>query len=69
VALEVFRAGETLTIEATLGGRAGAGMPDIRVVPLDPNDPDFEDLLKQLPPELRERFELPAPEGSGTDDA
>ncbi len=59
--LRVVRGGEELDIQVVIGSReAGTerrGLPDLRVLPLDPADPDLGELLELLPPELREELE------------
>lgn len=41
---------------------SAAPQPGVQVLPLDPSNPDFDRLLEQLPPEIREQFrEFAAP--------
>jgi membrane-associated protease RseP (regulator of RpoE activity) len=58
ISLTVVRNGTEQKIAATLGTHT-------TVIPLDPSNPSLDDLLQQLPPELRDRFRgLATPPGN-----
>lgn len=68
VTLHVLRGDLESSLEVTLGGRTDAeipmqfdgnmpGMPGDQIFPLDPNDPELQTLLDQLPPEVRAWWE------------
>ncbi len=59
--LRVVRGQESRDVPVVIGSReSGAslrGLPDLRVLPFDPADPDLGELLELLPPELRQQLE------------
>jgi hypothetical protein len=63
IKLRVVRDGAEQTVPVTLGSRsatsagAASGLPDLRSLQLDPNDPEVQQMLQQLPPEVRQRIE------------
>lgn len=64
VTLKVLRDESEIELEAELVGRSAAeiklpmdALPGMRMMPFDPDDPDFQQFLDQLPPGMRERME------------
>lgn len=62
IVLRIERKGEELELPVTIGSReqpaaSQPGLPDLRVLPWDPDDPDLRRLLELLPAELRQQLE------------